>query len=141
MEYPTSYKVSPRQYEIWELIAHGATHRDIARLLATPSGHPLSLETVNKHIGLLIRRVGVTSSLELAVVWYDGDLLRPPQPEIEPPRQRPTSLKEKTTLFSTRGARVRATGLTDEERAARTAAHPWRHGALPPRGDMLPAHE
>jgi len=134
MEYPTSYKVSPRQYEIWELIAHGATHGDIARLLVTSSGRPLSVQTVRKHIGQLIRRVGVTSSLELAVVWYDGDLLRPPQPEIEPPRQRPTSLKEKTTLFSTAAARKAAMG-SDEERAMRHAAHPWRHGALPPRGD------
>jgi len=133
--YPTSYKVTPREYEVWELLAHGATYSDIAHALHGPTGAHLSLQTVKNYIGFLLRRVGVQSSAELIVVWYGGELLRPPTPEVEPPRQRPTSLKEKTTLFSTRGARVRATGLTDEERAARTAAHPWRHGALPLRDD------
>jgi len=135
--YPTSYKVTPREYEVWELLAHGASYNDIAHTLHGPTGAHLSLQTVKNIIGLLLRRVGVQSSAELIIVWYGGELLRPPTPEVEPPRQRPTSLKEKTTLFPTAAARKAAMG-SDEERAARHAAHPWRHGALPPRDDVPP---
>jgi len=136
--YPTSYKVTPREYEVWELLAHGASYNDIAHTLHGPTGAHLSLQTVKNIIGLLLRRVGVQSSAELIVVWYGGELLRPPTPEVEPSRRHePRPLKEKTTLFPTAAARKAAMG-SDEERAARHAAHPWRHGALPPRDDVPP---
>lgn len=139
--YPTSYKVSPREYEVWELLAHGATYGNIASILHGPTGTHLSIQTVKDHVDLLLRRVGVQSSAELIVVWYGGELLRPPTPEVEPSRRHePRPLKEKTTLFPTAAARQAALG-SDEERAARATAHPWRHATLPPRGDVLPTHE
>ena len=139
MEYPTSPRVTPREYEAWELLAHGASYQDVARLLRGPTGAPLSQDTVKNLVMSLLRRVGVTSTNELIVVWYGGELLRQPQTEIQPTRRqdRPTPLKERTTLFPTRAAR-RASLPSDEERQARREAHPWRHAQLRPRGDVLP---
>jgi len=137
MRYPTSYRVSPREYEVWELVAHGASYTDIARILG------ITMHTVKNHTSTLLRVVGVQSSLELAVVWFGGDLLRPLHPEFDLPRipDRATPLVEKVTLFPTHGACTHATGLTADERAARTAAHPWRHRMALPRGDVLPARD
>jgi len=133
--YPTSPQVTTREYEVWELLAHGASYGDMCRILH------ISQNTLKHYVTFLLRRVGVTSANELIVVWYGGDLLRRPQPEIEPSRERPRTLKETTTTFPTRGLCDRATSLTTEKRAARAAAHPWHSGRLPVRGDVLPSHD
>ncbi len=125
MQYPTRYRVTPREYEVWELLAHAASYKDVARVLG------LKYYTVKDYITTLYRKVGVLTVGELIVVWYGGELLRDPVSEVvERARAvQPTPLKERATLFPTGHARQQATG----------EPHPWRRDMVTPRGDVLPA--
>jgi len=127
MIYPTTYEVTPCEFEVWELLAAGATHSDVAAHIRGPDGKRLSPRTINNHVTRLLHKVGVDSALQLVVVWYGGDLLHPARPRVEQPTPAPPRpLAERHTLFPTRGARGKATGLSEEEHAARRLTHPWR---------------
>ena len=141
--YPTSVRVSPREYEVWELIAHGASYGDLCHYLRGPTGQPLSQQTVKGHVTQLLRRVGVATSLELCVVWYGGALLYHVEPRLDPscsgPRTRPHTREH--PRYPTAGVADRATALTIEEREARVLAHPWRRTMIQPRGDRVLSHD
>lgn len=141
--YPTTVRVTPREYQVWELIAHGASYRDMRHLLRGPTGQPLSQQTVKNNVTQLLRRVGVTSSLELCVVWYGGTLLHPAVPRIDPPRGHTPapSPNQAHSLYPTAGVADRATALTIEEREACALAHPWRRTMVKPRGDRVLSHD
>lgn len=55
--------ITPRQTEVWRLMAYGMTNRQIARELEiTPA-------TVKTHIYTLFKRIGALNRTE-AAVWY-----------------------------------------------------------------------
>jgi len=141
--YPTLVRVSPREYEVWELIAHGASYGDLRHYLRGPTGQPLSQDTVKNHVTQLLRRVGVSTSLELCVVWYGGALLHHAEPRLDPGRGGPKTLPESRPHphYPTTGVADRATTLTIEEREARALAHPWRRTMVKPRGDRVLSHD
>lgn len=127
MQYPTQYRVTAREYEVWELVAHAASYKDVARVLG------LSYHTVKSNITMLCRKVGVQTAAELIVVWYGGELLRDPASEVveRASAVQPTPLEERAALFPTGHARRQAAGDPAE--------HPWRRQALPPRSIKVPS--
>jgi ATP/maltotriose-dependent transcriptional regulator MalT len=57
--------LSPREREVHELIAHGLTNEEIARLLF------ISLSTTKVHVKHIFEKLAVRSRLEAARAWYD----------------------------------------------------------------------
>ena len=57
--------LSPREREVYELVAQGLTNDEISRLLY------ISLSTTKVHVKHILEKLGVRSRLEAARAWYD----------------------------------------------------------------------
>jgi DNA-binding CsgD family transcriptional regulator len=69
---PASAGLTPRQYEVLQLLGEGASTADIARMLH------LTTETVRNHIRSILRALGAHSRLEAVAVAYRKGLLHEP---------------------------------------------------------------
>ncbi len=58
--------LTPREQDVIELIAGGLTNRQIADTLC------ISERTVDRHVGSILSKLGVSSRTEAAVVWVQG---------------------------------------------------------------------
>lgn len=77
-----SQDLSPRELEIHDLIAHGMTNQEIARVLF------ISESTTKVHVRHILEKLGVRSRVEAARIWQDSeprDSAR--EPLLAPPRE------------------------------------------------------
>lgn len=62
---PTFSELTPREIEILHLLAEGKTVKEIAGMLFTSSGTPLSVKTVGAHTYNLMRKMGLHNRTQL----------------------------------------------------------------------------
>ena len=71
MTAPGAADLTPREQEVWQLVAQGLSNADIADRLV------LSEHTVKTHVASLLQKLGVPGRVQAVVLAYETGMVRP----------------------------------------------------------------